>query len=150
MIIAICLLILAVLGTFSVILGGTWTGTISELPTIDETQIVNGTSQNFVIEGQEWVFNLDPFEGAIVWFVVIASLAALIGIRVLASGLAETSIRVAVIIIIYTSVWTLLSLAAYDLIVAIEVFGGLIYLSLTIAYAIGVMQLISGGNNNNG
>ena len=147
MIVGICLLILTMLGVFNIILGGTFMGSITET-FIDNTAIVNGTSSSFVIEGQDWIFNLDPITGAIAWFTIIAGISAGVGVKILASGLSDESIKVIIKVIIYSTLWGLLSTGAWGLIWSIEVFGGLIYLSLTLVYAIGVIQGITGDNNN--
>lgn len=144
MIIAGCLLILMVLSLFSIILGSSFMG-IASLQTIDNTAIVNGTSSTFVIEGVEVVFSIDPVAGAIAMIITFGTVAALLGMQFLGSGLSDASVRIVSIGIIYTTIWTLLSILAIPLMFAIEVFGALIYVTLTLAYVVGVAQKIGGG-----
>lgn len=143
MMVAICLLLMTVLTLFSVILGGTWTGTISDT-SVDAEAIVNGTSSTFVISGQDFVFSIDPVAGFISSLIVIVTIATLLGLTIFSSGLNSESVRVIIMMIVYTSIWTTLSILALPLIQSIEVFGILMYVVITIAYAIGVIQKIDG------
>ena len=141
--ITVSLLIMTVLTIFSVVLGGTWTGSITE-SFIDSGAIVNGTSSTFVVEGQDFVFSIDPVTGFIASLIVIVSLASILGLSVLGSGLSDASVRVMIMIITYSSIWATLSILSYPLIASIEIFGALMYVVITIAYAVGVVQKIDG------
>jgi len=90
-------------------------------------------------------FSIDPIEGAIIFLITIVALASTVGIHILASGLAETSVRVLINIVIYVGLWGVLSMLASPLIFGIAVFGGLIYVLLTLGYTIGVIQKILEG-----
>ncbi len=143
MIIACCLLILAVLSIFSVVLGSSFMGIVSQ-QSIDNTAIVNGTSTTFVIEGTEFYFNIDPITGAIAMIITFSAMAVFFGIKLFGSGLSDETVRVLTIAVIYTALWTVLSLLPIPLLFSIEVFGALIYVVLTIAYVGGVVQKFSG------
>jgi len=146
MIIGACLLILTMLSLLSVILGSSFMGIITE-QTINNNVIINGSTTTFVIEGTDFFFTIDPIAGMIANIVAWTSLACLIGIKVLGTGLSDEAVRIGALAIIYTAVWTLLSTLAIPLMFQIEVFGALIYVSLTIAYTVGVIQKIAGGKD---
>jgi len=145
MIIAVCLLILTVLSLFSVVLGSSFFGIITE-QTISNTAIVNGSTTTFVVETTTFFFNIDPIAGMIANIIGWSSLALIIGIRLFGTGLSDESVRIGSLAIIYTAIWTILSALVIPLMFAIEIFGVLIYITLTIAYAIGVIQKIAGGS----
>lgn len=138
MLVSICLLLLAVLGVFSVVLGGTWSG-ISGGETMSETVLVNGTvtTVEFI---QDWSFSITELEGAIGWLTAIVGLVAIVGIKLFGSGLSDQTVRITTLVIVYSSIWTLLSIPAFPLITSIEVFGPLIYIVMTIGYAVGVVN----------
>lgn len=146
MLIAGCLLILVVLSLFSVVLGSSFFGIISEL-TVDNISIINGSTTTFIVETQEFFINIDPIIGMIDNIILWTSIALLIGLRAFGTGLSDESVRIASLGIIYTSIWFLLSTLAIPLMFAIELFGALIYTTLTIAYAVGVIQKIAGGSS---
>lgn len=147
MLIAGCLLILVMLSLFSVILGSAFFGIISEL-TINNVAIINGSATTFVIGTQEFFVNIDPIVGMIDNIIIWCSIALLIGIQAFGSGLSDEAVRIGSLSIIYTAIWTLLSTLAIPLLFAIELFGALIYVTLTIAYTVGVIQKIAGGGSN--
>ncbi|GAH77536.1 unnamed protein product [marine sediment metagenome] len=94
----------------------------------------------------DFVIKIDPVAGLIVIFIVIIVIAGLLGIQILASGLSPESVRFIMNAILYFAIWSLLSIPCFNLIISIEIFGTLIYIVLTIAYVIGVIQKIGGGN----
>ncbi len=138
MLVALSLTLLGVLGVFSVILGGTWSG-IGGGSLVSETVLVNGTATTLEYV-QDWSFSITELEGAIGWLTAIVGLVAVIGIRLFGSGLSDQTVRITTLVIVYSSIWTLLSIPAFPLITSIEIFGPLIYIVLTIGYAVGVIQ----------
>lgn len=90
-------------------------------------------------------FNIDPIFGAIAIITIIGILAIAIGIKVVGSGLSEWSIRTAILVVAYVGLWTVLTILSMPLIKTIEIFGGIIYVSLTLGYTIGVIQKIAEG-----
>lgn len=146
MIIMVTLTILVVLTLFSFILGSDFVGSIYDSG-IEETVLVNGTATEITYTGYDSVFSIDPVLGAIAILIVILVIAVALGIQIVGSGLSSTSIRIIVICIVYFGMWGLLSVLAEPLISSIEVFGTMIYVSLTIGYTIGVIQKISGGGD---
>jgi len=111
--------------------------------------LINGS------EYSEWIkiddlgisgsFNIDVIAGAIAIIIVIAVIGIGIGINVLGSGLSETTVKLIITAISYTGLWALLSVLASPLLFEIEVFGGVIYIALTLGYTIGVVNKMTGG-----
>ena len=144
MLVGLTLLILGVLTIFSVVLGSNLSGSILE-NVYDGDLIVNGTTTTLEFSGDDMLFSIDPTVATIAVFAIIIAIVALLGIQFLGSGLSPESIRVIIACIMYGSVWGLLSLLAMPLILAIEVFGTIIYMALLIGYIVGVVQNIVGG-----
>lgn len=146
MIIALTISILSVLSFFSVILGeGFIGGTVNVI--VDNTALVNGSLTTFVVEGQDVLFQIDTSDLVIAGIALITAIifvATIVGVQVLASGLSTASVRVIILATSYIGIWTALSILAFNLISSIEVFGSIIYISLTIGYSIGAIQKISG------
>ena len=144
MLIGLTLLILGVLTIFSLVLGGSLSGSIigSDL---NPNLIVNGSTTTLEFSGDDVLFAIDPTVATIAVFVIIIAIVAVLGIQVLGSGLSSESIKVIMACILYGAVWGLLSVLAMPLILAIEVFGTTIYMVLLIGYIVGVIQAITGG-----
>lgn len=144
MLVGLTLLILGVLTIFSIVLGSNLSGTILE-NVYDGNLTVNGTTTTLEFSGDDMLFAIDPTVATIGVFVIIIAIVAVLGIQVLGSGLSPESIRVIMACILYGAVWGLLSILAMPLILAIEVFGTIIYMVLLIGYIVGVIQNIVGG-----
>jgi len=145
MIIAVCLLILTVLTMFSFIMGNVLTGVVVD-DIISNDLIVNDTITTITFEESDAVFSIDPILGAIGILVVIGVVGALLGIQFLGSGLSPESIKIVMSMIMYGGMWGVLSVLSLPLISSIEVFGAFIYVTLTIAYVIGIIQKLGGGS----
>lgn len=140
MLITLCIIPLVLLTIIATIFGNEFmsiTVSPSIFPENTSTIITGGL-------GNQATFNIDSTSGAIAIIFIIAIAGSIIGIRILGSGLAETSIRTLTIAMAYTGVWLVLSLLAIPLLFSIELFGSLIYIVLTIGYVIGVIQRITG------
>lgn len=79
----------------------------------------------------------------IVGLIVLAGVA---GFKVLSSGESDVSVKVIVLGTGLLTLWGILSLAAYSLIVSIPIFGIIFYFGLTIAYTIGCIQQFGGSD----
>ncbi|MFX1445759.1 MAG: hypothetical protein ACFFHV_20275 [Promethearchaeota archaeon] len=145
MIIAFCLFVLVVLTFFSVFMGSGIIGN-TQTTIIDGSQVVNGTTTTFEISGIESMFSLDSVQGAIFWITVIMTLVAVIGLRILASGLGSESVKIISKGVGYMGLWGTLSVLAFPLIIAIEMIGSVIYIIFTFAFIIGVFQKGFSGN----
>lgn len=149
MLIGASLIIMLVIVLLTLILGNDFLGGIASL-SVDNEAIIDGVPSTFIVEATDVLFSIDTttIVGAItIISITLIATAAITGISVLGSGLNPQSARIIILAITYTGLWTLLSLLAYSLIISIEVFGSVIYVSITIAYVIGVIQSISGGGS---
>lgn len=71
-------------------------------------------------------------------FITIGILVALLGIKVLGSGLSDASIQIINRCVVYFTLWGFLSTISFAFLYTFEVFGIIIYAVLTILYSIGV------------
>jgi len=144
LIIGLCLSILLVLTLVSVVVGSSFTDSLVQ-SNIDQEVLIDGGSKTFEISGTDIIFNIDPIVGALVILIAVIGFAILIGIQVLGSGISPESIRIIINCTLYAGIWGILSVLSSPLIISIEVFGSLIYISLTIGYVIGIVQKLGGG-----
>lgn len=86
---------------------------------------------------------IDAITGALAIIIALVAIAAVVGIQVLGSGISEQSVKTIITVVGYASIWGIFSILSINLINAIEIFGHIIYLVLTIIYAIGVMNKLS-------
>ena len=133
-----------VLVVLNIILGGSYISTSNSL-FLDLEALVDGISTTFTTSSGTIVFGIDEFEGMIISLSAIIAIATAFGINVFGSGLNETSVRTITIVSIYTGIWIILSIIVHNLIVMIEFFGSLLYILITIAYTIGVIQKVVEG-----
>ena len=118
MLIGLTLFILGVLTVFSLVLGGTLSGSVIG-SNYDPTIIVNGSTTTLEFSGDDVLFGIDPTVATIAVFVIIIAIVAVLGIQFLGSGLSPESIRTIMACILYGAVWGLLSVLALHLILAI-------------------------------
>lgn len=144
MIIGLTLSVLIVLTLLSLVLGEVFIGEPFEIG-VDGGSTLNDVPSTFTVDLEWIVFEIDPIVGMVVIFIVIIVIAAVLGIQILASGLSPESIRFMMNAILYFGIWAVLSALASPLIFGIEIFGTLIYITLTIGYVIGVLQKQTGG-----
>lgn len=138
MLILIPLTIMIFLSILTVILGNDWSS-------IGASSSFGGSNSEGTFNvGTTADFSIDPLIGAIAIIIIIVGICAIIGIRLLDSGLSDQSQRTLTIGITYIGLWSLFSAMGEPLIRAIPSFGALIYIGLTIMYAIGVIQKIQG------
>ena len=140
----IALIPLLVLTFIAIIFGSSFVSITIEQEAISTWLKLNNTLTESRIEQINTTINIDELTGAITIIIALAMITSVIGLRVLGSGLSDESVRTLTIAIIYTSIWTILSILAYSLFAIIELFGLLIYVCLTIIFVIGVIEKISG------
>jgi len=145
MIISVCLVILTVLTMFSFILGNTLIGSPVD-NIISNDLLINDTITTLTFEDADALFVIDPVLGAIGMLVVIGVIAAIIGIQILGSGLSPESVKMIMSMTMYGGMWGVLSILSYPLLNSIEMFGAVIYITLTLAYVIGIIQKLGGGD----
>ena len=136
------LTILLFLTIFSIIFGATFTS-VSLDTFVSNNTIINGTTTTIGLGGDDIYFDIDPLIGATIWIVAIIILAALISIKFLGSGMGPEGVRTTLIGTAYGAVWILLSVYSNPLITQIEIVGSLLYISLTIIYALGVIRSLT-------
>lgn len=149
MILQFTIIIMSFFTLFSIILGSNFsiiTGNI----TISNDQIVNGSTTSFSIPDVSYSLDITGLTVGLTFLtVVIVGIAIAIGVRVLGSGLSDTAGRFILLISAYSTLWAILSLLSFNLIIEIEIYGALIYAFLTIMYIIGVIQKLSGNGGSN-
>lgn len=107
--------------------------------------VVLGASFSNYNAGTSYSVNvgIDSITGALAVIIALVGIATVVGIQVLGSGISEQSVKTIIVVIGYASIWGVFSALSLNLIVSIEIFGTIIYLFLTIMYAIGVMNRLS-------
>lgn len=148
MLVEITLGLMIMMTMLSIILGNVFIPQTVQLA-IDNEAFVDGLSNTFEVLTTDVLFQIDTttLVGAIgVIGITFITVATLTGISVLGTGLNPQSARIIILATVFTGVWVMLSLLSYPLIISIEIFGGLIYVALTIGFVIGVIQSISGGS----
>lgn len=145
MLITISLVVLIIITLLSILSGNSFIGTPSSINSTYQT-IINGTTTTLDVETNA-VFYIDPVAGAIVIFVALGILVGFLGFNALGSGLNETATRIILWVTVYGALWGFFSVLSMNLIIEIELYGSLIYIGLTVMYAIGVIQKLIGGHN---
>lgn len=146
MLIGISLSIILMLVIFSLVLDTEIVGIITEIG-VDNTSLVDGVPITYLVESQDLLFSIDTsslITSGIAIIITIIVVATITGIQVLGSGLSPASVRIFILLTGFVGIWTSLSILAFSLIVSIEIFGGIIYIIITVAYTIGVIQKITG------
>jgi len=149
MLIGASLIIIIVIVFLNLVIGNDFLGSVASL-SVDNEAIVDGVPSTFVVEATDVLFSIDTSTiiGAItIISITLIGVALITGISVLATGLNAQSAKIVIIATVYTGLWLLLSVLAYSLIISIEVFGTVIYIGITLAYVVGVIQSITGGNS---
>lgn len=147
MLIGLTLMIIIVLVLFSLILGNDFVSGLVNVG-IDNEAIVDGNPSTYVVASQDILFTIDTSSLIIAGIALLATIiiiSTIAGIQVLGSGLSPSSVRILILLIAFVGLWSVLSILAFNLIFSIEIFGSIIYITLTIGYVIGVIQKISGG-----
>lgn len=148
MLIGISLMIIIVITLLSLVIGEDFVSGVVNLE-IDNEALVDNITNTFVVEGQDVLFQINTsnlIEAGIALLVVIIAVAVVTGITFLASGINPQSARIIVFLTGYIGIWGVLTVLAFNLIRQIEVFGSVIYISLTLTYITGVIQKLSGAS----
>ena len=149
MIVGLMLMILIFLSMFSLILGNSLLSG-SAIIGVDNSAIINGSVTTYVVAPESVLFTIDTttlIVAGIALLVTIGITAGITGIQVLGSGLNAQSVRMIILLVAYGGVWTTLSILAFNLINSIEIFGSVLYITMTVLYAIGVIQKLSGSGD---
>ena len=86
----------------------------------------------------------DPLIGAVGWFIPFGIAMAIVSINVVGSGLGESGASSVRNLLMFGGIWTVFSVSSLALFDSIPIYGNLIYVVLTIVYAIGVFIQIGG------
>ncbi|MGV9141364.1 MAG: hypothetical protein ACOC1X_00335 [Promethearchaeota archaeon] len=142
MLIGLTLSVLLFFSIFSLIAGAEYTQSFQEFESTGGGT-VNGSEAltDFGLGTMEFGFN--PITGAILILILAITVSVILGLNLFGFGLAESTVRTVTIAFVYGGLWASLSLLSYGAIESIPYFGGLLYLTLTFGYTIGVMEKIS-------
>lgn len=139
------LVIMLVILFFSLIFDYSFIGS-STTNTVNNDLLINGSTSSLSTQDYTFAVNIDPTIGLLTIIIAVITLASIIGIQILGSGLSDTSIHVITVLTAYYGLWIALTVMVSGFIFQIELFGALIYMSLTIMYSIGIIQKITGGS----
>jgi hypothetical protein len=108
---------------------------------------VNGTSGSVEIpRAERQTFNIWGPDGAIVILVALLAVGIVAGISVFGSGLSGTSQRMIILGTGLFGIWACLTVATTTIFQSGGVFGGLMWVGLTIMYVLGFVQASTGGD----
>lgn len=132
---------------FSVI--GTSIVDVSAPVTIPE---VNSTSHHddslyIPIANSEYNFKISAIQGAILMITTILAIGAVVGVRVLGTGVSNISVEIITKGTFYFALWGILSAFAQPLISQIYLLGTIIYVILSLMYVVGFVQSINSGGS---
>jgi len=142
MLIMILIFIMLMLTILSMFMGTSFVGVIIQ-QALDYNAAMNGTASEWVLDPVDTALYLDPLIGAVIWIGIIAAIGIAAGIQFLGSGLNSEGGHWLTGSIFYTAIWILLSTYPYGLLTSIPYFGGLIYIVLTMVYAIAAIIKIN-------
>ncbi len=149
MLIEISLMIIIILGFFSLIIGDTYISAPVNVG-IDNEGLLNGSITTYIVEQETVLFEIDVsvfIVSGIVLLVALGIVAGITGFQILATGLSPPSVKIIIMITAFTGIWIALSTICINLIKSIEVFGSVIYIGITLMYVVGVIQKLSGGSD---
>ena len=110
----------------------------------DTITFINGSSTTMGGGIETYTLGLSPLQGALAWIITLVTIICLAGLQVLASGLSDPAVKTLRMSLMYGGIWAVLSVLTWSLIISIPIFGGIIWLALTVIYAIGVFQKMGG------
>ena len=142
LLIAIPVLILVFLTILSMLAGNDFVS--SSLDASETYQsFINGSATGVGIDGSESL-GVDPLLFAIIWITIIGAIAVASAVNALGSGLTDRGSHWLTYMVFFVSFWIILSTFPFPMILSIEIVGSIIYLFLTICYAVGVILFIGG------
>lgn len=89
-------------------------------------------------------FSVNDSLGLIVLVGAVMALATIAGVRVMGSGVSDTSVSTLVIGSALITLWLVFSIMAMPLITQIPLFGNLFYFGITLLYTVGIISRIGG------
>lgn len=145
MLIYIPILVLLFLSIFNLIIGNNFLAQSVNLE-VENIAIIDGDTTTLLIEGQSVVFQIDTsslITAGISLLITVTIIATIFGVSVLGSGLNPEASKIIILITAYSGVWSTLSFLCFSLIIEIAIFGSVIYIGLTVSYAIGIIDKLS-------
>lgn len=115
---------------------------------INGTFTEGGEEKSLAIEGNEYEFEINETQGILTIIIAVSIIGSIIGIRVLGSGLSETTIKILYNTIFFYGIWGLFSVYALEWFLLIPVVGWLFYGALTGILSFGIIQQINGTGGN--
>jgi hypothetical protein len=108
------------------------------------TYIIDETETTLQFAGQNLIFGISVTDGIMITAIAISALIAIVGIKVLDSGLSEFSQKGIVAFAVYGGFWGIFSILTYELIIEIAIFGWFLFLIISMIYLFGIVQNIMG------
>jgi len=136
MIIGISLGIMVILSIFSIVLGSSFISIDFQTKWVRAGTAGTQVSSRF----EELTFSIHELEGMLIIITIIIAFSTLVGIKILASGLSDSTVNIISVATAYGGIWAVLSVLSAGMIRDIELFGALMYITLTIAFVIGIVQ----------
>lgn len=121
----------------------TFSLSILSVLTIFSMLLNNGQITDLGVGFQGFTMSMDAQTGIITLIIVILVAGVASGLNVFGSGLNEQAVRNLTLGIAYGGLWALLSVLSYKFFEAVQVFGLVIWLSLTIMYVVGVFNKVA-------
>ena len=133
--------ILFILTILSIISGNNFISNAYD-QSLEFQQILDGSSSVMKLNDVSVDFALDPLIQAVIWIGVIGGIGVASSITILATGLSPYGSKWLVGLIFFISIWIMLSTLPYPLIQSGGQVLQLIYLAMTITYAIGAIWFL--------
>lgn len=109
----------------------------------------DGEEKSLSTEGTEYQFAINESQGIIAIVIAVSVIGSLIGIRVLGSGLSETTVKILYNTIFFYGVWGLFSALSLQWFLIIPIGGWIVYFVLTGMLSFGIVQQINGTGGSN-
>ncbi len=144
--IVVNLLILFILTIISIVSGNNFfTNALTE--SYEYHHILDGTTSTLEMDNISADFALDPIIQAVIWISVIGGIGAISSFSILGSGLGSSGSRWLVGLIFFISIWVMLSTLPFNMIMDGGFIMTIIYLFMTMTYAIGCIWFLMDGGN---
>lgn len=103
---------------------------------------INGSDTSYDLPDTDNNFNLWSADGFVAILIIAIAIGAVAGISFLGSGLSEYSQNIVFVSVTYMGVWAVCSLAMYQYVQDIPLFGAVVWLVLTVMYMFGVVEVV--------
>ena len=91
------------------------------------------------------MFEIDTVQYGLSFIIGIITLASIVGVQIIGSGLNDASVRTVILILFYVGIWMVLSVLTANLLFLNKVVGAIVYTFLCFFYIIGVGGKLTGG-----